>query len=80
MFLKKLLYSAFFFLFIQSNCIALCFTDKVDFGDSIKTYYDLPKDLKGDSIAFSGLNEIQNDSKLRGTKTQRLDFPFIRIL
>lgn len=33
--LKKILYSILFFLFFQSNCIALCLTDKVDFGDSL---------------------------------------------
>ena len=36
MFLKKLFYSFFIYLFFQSSCIALCFTDKVDFGDSIE--------------------------------------------
>ena len=36
MFLKKLFYSFFIYLVIQSSCIALCFTDKVDFGDSIE--------------------------------------------
>ena len=33
--LKKILYSIFFFLFFQSYCIALCLTDKIDFGDSL---------------------------------------------
>jgi len=33
--LKKILYSVLFFLFFQANCIALCLTDKVDFGDSL---------------------------------------------
>lgn len=59
MFLKKLLYSAFFFLFIQSNCIALCFTDKVDFGDSIKT---VSEKLKIPPLSF--LTEKENVEKL----------------
>ena len=32
---KKILYSLLFFFFFQSSCIALCLTDKVDFGDSL---------------------------------------------
>ena len=33
--LKKILYSILFFFFFQSYCIALCLTDKVDFGDPL---------------------------------------------
>ena len=41
------------------------------FGDSIKKFHDLPEELKGDSIEFTGINGILEDSKLKGTSAAK---------
>ena len=37
------------------------------FGDSINRFHDLPEEIKGDSIEFTGLKNIVNNSKLKNT-------------
>tara|TARA_S200000501_G_C20865626_1_gene761818 strand:- start:3821 stop:4594 length:774 start_codon:yes stop_codon:yes gene_type:complete len=41
------------------------------FGDSIKKFHDLPEEIKGDSIEFTGLNGILENSKLKNTEAGR---------
>ena len=41
------------------------------FGDSVKRFHDLPEEIKGDSIEFSGIKSILENSKLKGTKSGR---------
>ncbi len=58
------------------NLIAFTYIENANyqtaiFGDSIKKFHDLPEELTGDSIEFSGINGILEDPKLKGTSAAK---------